>query len=208
MRKILAVALFVPSLAFAGNSNNHNSYLDGGEQTQSQFGVNVLESSNVLHNKSIVSSKAGSQSTSSAIGVGGESASKSSAKTGDSSASQSASNSIDFHEARNAANSTFAPVVISTSDCLGSVSASGGNMFGMGSFGFTRQSKPCNVREFSKMFMAIGDYEMAESVLCQDPIVRKARKDIGNPCPSEVKTAESDICDYPTEQCKEHKKFN
>lgn len=76
------------------------------------------------------------------------------------------------------ANTAYAPTVIATSDCLGSLSA-GGQGSGIGlSFGGTTQSKPCNVREFAKM--NANNKDLFYAIQCQDPIVREAFKVTGD----------------------------
>lgn len=81
---------------------------------------------------------------------------------------------------RYSAKSATAGLVLATSDCLGSMSGGLQGAFAGATLGFTKQSKPCNVREFAKMFYE--DKEMYNAILCQDKTVRKARASIGKPC--------------------------
>ena len=101
--------------------------------------------------------------------------------------------------------SSNAPTIISTSDCLGSYSAGGQGQFLGLSFGGTKESKPCNIREFAKMYIATGDYALANAILCQDKIVRKSIESIGKACPSKNDVRE-EVCAYPTEECKKSKR--
>ena len=100
--------------------------------------------------------------------------------------------------------SANAPTIVSTSDCLGSYSAGGQHQLLGLSLGGTKESKPCNIREFSKIYIAIGDYEAAHAVLCQSKIIKDALQSINKPCPSkdDVKA----VCAYPTEECKKSKR--
>jgi len=107
--------------------------------------------------------------------------------------------------------SAYAPTVIATSDCLGSFSAGGqGQFFGF-SLGGATQSKPCNIREFAKMF--INDPTVYKAILCQDKMVRKAIESTGGGCP-DYKTSynppflayKPKRCEYPNQKgCAESK---
>lgn len=211
MKRFLTMAVFAALLstnAFAfgntSNSNNNNDnvnnssaggYASQGQQ-QGQFGINKSKNDNT--NK--VTDSGNSKSTSAnALVVGGDS----------------------FVEAENMVNTAYAPVVIATSDCLGSLSA-GGQGSGIGlSFGGTTQSKPCNVREFAKM--NIGNISLFYAIQCQDPIVKEAFKVTGDyqkycvGAKAKGKTkkwfglaskkAYEDVCAYPTAECKRFKRM-
>jgi hypothetical protein len=225
MKKLVIALSLLPFIAFAG-SNHHNTYNDSDAtqgqlqgQLQGQIGINKLNSSNSSNSSSNSNSNSsagaisGSVSRASggdAYAKGGKSVAGSYSKTGDSNAQQSAVNSINIikKEARNNVRTAYAPVTISTSDCLGSVSAGGQGQFAGFSLGLSKQSRPCNIREYSKMFMAIGDYEAANAILCQDKLVSKALDSIGKSCPKKEKQAKANVCDYPTEECKRSKRFN
>lgn len=76
--------------------------------------------------------------------------------------------------------SANSPVNIPTSDCMGGVSAGGqGQYLGL-SLGFSKQSKPCNIREYAKMLSS--NPVVAKAILCQDKIVRDAYEIAGQPC--------------------------
>ncbi len=122
-----------------------------------------------------------------------------------------------YEESRIPVNTSYAPVVISTSDCLGSFSAGGQGQFLGLTVGGTTQSRPCNIREYSKMFEARNQPEIAFAILCQDRIVRKAVESAGKRCPSprlSIIIAQRDqarreeACKYPSQRCRVHKKNN
>lgn len=72
------------------------------------------------------------------------------------------------------------PINIPTSDCMGGISAGGqGQYLGL-SLGFSKQSKPCNIREYAKMLL--GNPVVAKAILCQDKIVKDAYEIAGQPC--------------------------
>lgn len=72
------------------------------------------------------------------------------------------------------------PVNIPTSDCMGGISAGGqGQYLGL-SLGFSKQSKPCNIREYAKMLSE--NPIVAKAILCQDKIVKDAYEIAGQPC--------------------------
>ena len=80
-------------------------------------------------------------------------------------------------------NSAIAFAPIPTSDCLGSVGAAGqGSLFG-GALSFTTQSRPCNIREYSKLATAYAGKKYGRLVLCQDEIIRKSFKGTPMACP-------------------------
>jgi len=103
-------------------------------------------------------------------------------------------------------NSAYAPIVVPTSDCLGSVSAGGQGAFWGGALGFTTQSKPCNIREFAKMVSY--DKNLYIAMLCQDKMFKKAKASIGKPCPVIIPLwkpkpfTHKQTCVYPTARCK------
>lgn len=106
-------------------------------------------------------------------------------------------------------NSAYAPAVIPTSDCLGSFSAGGQGQFLGFSLGATTQSKPCNIREFSKIFEARKQPHIAFAILCQDNIVKTAIESMGEACPTFDRNdyyVIRDVCAYPTEECKRYKR--
>jgi len=78
-----------------------------------------------------------------------------------------------------------APMAISTSDCLGSVSAGGQGQFMGFSLGFSKQSKPCNIRAYAKMFRHMP--AVYNAILCQDDIVREAFRFTDYQCPEKPK---------------------
>lgn len=80
------------------------------------------------------------------------------------------------------------PVNIPTSDCMGGVSAGGqGQYLGL-SLGFSKQSKPCNIREYAKMLSE--NPIVAKAILCQDKIVRDAYEIARQPCLEKPKRIE------------------
>lgn len=85
-----------------------------------------------------------------------------------------------FVEAENVVNTAYAPTVIATSDCLGSVSGGGmGTGFGA-SLGFTTNANPCNVREDAKLVAALTkDESLVKATLCQSDRVKEAFKVTG-----------------------------
>lgn len=79
-----------------------------------------------------------------------------------------------------------APSNISTSDCLGSISAGGQGQFAGFSLGFSKQSKPCNIRAYASQFPRYSS--MWWGVMCQDSMIRKADKSTGGRnCPKAEK---------------------
>jgi hypothetical protein len=72
-----------------------------------------------------------------------------------------------------------------------------GQFFGF-SFSSTTQSKPCNIREDTKIAMwVLGDEELARKIFLQgDYAGRAAHKKPGRR-----------TCDYPTDECKRSKRF-
>ncbi len=85
-----------------------------------------------------------------------------------------------------------------TSDCMGSSGVGGqGGFWGFG-ISTTTQSKPCNIREDTKIAMwVLGDEELARKIFLQGdyakPVVRNYRT--------------TEICDYPTDECKKARRF-
>ena len=121
-------------------------------------------------------------------------------------------------------NTAYAPTVIATSDCLGSVSGGGmGTGFGA-SLGFTTNSNPCNIREDAKLVAALtNDENLVKATLCQSDRVKEAYKVTGEynkycvGAKATVKTKfwglnatkayeEQDVCAYPTPACKASKR--
>ena len=240
MKRFLATAAVVSLLstgAFAfgntSNSNNNNGNTTnaptanggaGGSAYQGQIGVNKSKNDN--YNKI---DDSGNSKSKSVVKDSGNSFSASGALSGSSSKQKqdaSSENSIaiggdSYIAAEIPANTAYAPVVIATSDCLGSLSA-GGQGSGIGlSFGGTTQSKPCNVREFAKMNAA--NEVLFYAIQCQDPIVKEAFKVTGmykKYCVgAKAKThskwfglvnkrAYEEVCAYPTAECKRYKKLN
>lgn len=116
----------------------------------------------------------------------------------------------------------YAPTVISTSDCLGSLSAGGQSSFWGATFGITTQSEPCNVREDAKVIASlVKDEALVKATLCQSDRVAEAYKVTGDyykycvGAKEETKTshfglvstkAYEDVCKYPTEACKRFKR--
>lgn len=230
MKKILSTAVVTALLAtnaFAfGNSNNSNNtdnsvnpIANGGAamQGQGQVGINK--------NKSTVKNSGNSQSDSGVYGSGNSAnlnaqvdASKTTNKQKQdaSSANDISIGGDSFVEAYNPVNTAYAPTVIATSDCLGSISAGGqGNFLGL-SFGKTTQSTPCNVREDAKTVAAlVKDEALVKATLCQSKRVAEAYKVTGEynkycvGAKATVKTTffglnktsayeEQDPCEYPT----------
>jgi hypothetical protein len=103
-------------------------------------------------------------------------------------------NTVKQHPVAGARAYTAAP----TSDCMGSSGVGGqGQFFGF-SFSSTTQSKPCNIREDTKIAMwVLHDDELARRIFMQGEYakatIRKSR------------TVQS--CDYPTDECKQSKRF-
>jgi hypothetical protein len=129
-----------------------------------------------------------------------------------------------YVEAENVVNTAYAPTVIATSDCLGSVSGGGmGTGFGA-SLGFTTNSNPCNIREDAKLVAALTkDENLVKATLCQSDRVKEAYKVTGEynkycvGAKATVKTRffglndtsayeEQDVCAYPTPACKASKR--
>lgn len=129
-----------------------------------------------------------------------------------------------FEAAEIPVNTAYAPTVIATSDCLGSVSGGGqGSSFGA-TLGFTTNSEPCNIREDAKLVAALTkDENLVKATLCQSDRVKEAYKITGEynkycvGAKATVKTTffglnktsayeERDVCAYPTPACKASKK--
>ena len=238
MKRFLATAAVVSLLstgAFAfGGSNNDNvtNSAAGGSATQDQSTKVEAGSKNDIKLKTgDVKAKGGKVKDS------GNSKSKSAVKDSGNSKSDSLSNSMQAQDASSdntiniggdnfeasyiPVNTAYAPTVIVTSDCLGSISAGGQGQFLGLTFGKTTQSKPCNVREFAKM--NVNNEGLFYAIQCQDPIVKEAFKVtgtynkycIGAKAKSKSKwfglgsvKAYEEVCAYPTAECKHYKKFN
>lgn len=197
-------------------------------QKQGQIGINKSKNDN--YNKI---DDSGNSKSKSAVKDSGNSSSNSGSKSKSGSLSNSmqaqdasSDNTINiggdnFEASYIPVNTAYAPTVIATSDCLGSISAGGQGQFLGLTFGKTTQSKPCNVREFAKMNAA--DVELYYTIQCQDPIMKEAYKVrgtynkfcIGAKAKTKSKwfglgsvKAYEEICAYPTAECKHYKKFN
>ena len=241
MKKLLATTAILSILstsAFAlGNNTNNNPTANGGNATQGQVGINSLENDIVNKNKS--NSKSNSRAFSDSDSKSGVYGSGNSANLNaqvDASRTsnkqkQDASSSNDiaiggdnYVEAENVVNTAYAPTVIATSDCLGSVSGGGmGTGFGA-SLGFTTNSNPCNIREDAKLVAALTkDENLVKATLCQSDRVKEAYKVTGEynkycvGAKATVKTRffglndtaayeEQDVCAYPTPACKASKR--
>lgn len=85
-----------------------------------------------------------------------------------------------------------------TSDCMGSSGIGGqGQFFGF-SFSSTTQSKPCNIREDAKIAMwVLGDEDLAREIFMQGDYAKATRP----------KYTKSEVCIYPTDECKQSKRF-
>lgn len=219
MKKFLSTTALVcllsgTAFAYSNTINSHNNngnttnnpVANGGVATQGQVGIN--RSVNDLTNK--VSSKNSSKSKSNAQQAQDASSKNKIEIGGD-----------NFEAADIPVNTAYAPIVVATSDCLGSISAGGQGQFLGLTFGKTTQSKPCNVREFAKM--NVNNEKLFYTIQCQDPIVREAYKVTGDynkycvGAKATVKTRflgldstsayeEKDVCAYPTDECKRSKK--
>ena len=240
MKKLLATTAILSILstsAFALGNNTNNPTANGGNATQGQVGINSLENDIVNKNKS--NSKSNSRAFSDSDSKSGVYGSGNSANLNaqvDASRTsnkqkQDASSSNDiaiggdnYVEAENVVNTAYAPTVIATSDCLGSVSGGGmGTGFGA-SLGFTTNSNPCNIREDAKLVAALTkDENLVKATLCQSDRVKEAYKVTGEynkycvGAKATVKTRffglndtsayeEQDACSYPTPACKSSKR--
>jgi len=127
----------------------------------------------------------------------------------------SSENTIVYEAQEIPVSSAFAPAIVATSDCLGSIGGGVQGQFAGLTFGRSTQSKPCNIREFYKLFEARRQPKIAFAVLCQDKIVRKAVADAGKKCPKKKErismsfttTHAKPSCEYPTAACKKRKKM-
>jgi hypothetical protein len=130
----------------------------------------------------------------------------------------------DYVEAKNPVHTAYAPTVIATSDCLGSVSGGGqGSSFGA-TLGFTTNSEPCNVRADANTVAALTkDEYLVKATLCQSDRIKEGFKITGEynkycvGAKATVKTSffglnktsayeERDVCAYPTPACKASKR--
>lgn len=149
---------------------------------------------------------------------------KQSTKTNTSDSNEINIGGAEYIEAKNPVNTAYAPTVIATSDCLGSVSGGGqGSSFGA-TLGFTTNSEPCNIREDAKLVAALTkDESLVKATLCQSDRVKEAYKVTGEynkycvGAKATVKTSfwglnktsayeERDVCAYPTPACKASKR--
>jgi len=211
MRKILGTTITLSLIACAalGNGSTHHNNNDNSHHNNNS--TNEYNSSSVANPVSNSTANGGDQRQ---IGINKSDNDSNSTSTSEVSNNTSDSNSIQIGGAEAPdipVNTAYAPLVISTSDCLGSLSVGGQGQFLGFSIGGTKQSKPCNIREYSKMFEARKQPDIAFAILCQDPIVKRAVETTGESCPS-VEAAESvrrrEVCKYPTAQCKAYKRFN
>jgi hypothetical protein len=239
MKKLLATTAILSILstsAFAfgntyntDNSTNNNPTANGGN---ANAGAAALSGA-ISGSKSGVKNSGNSESKSGVYGSGNSAnlnaqvdASRTSNKQ-----KQDASSSNDisiggdnYVEAENVVNTAYAPTVIATSDCLGSVSGGGqGSSFGA-TLGFTTNSEPCNIREDAKLVAALTkDESLVKATLCQSDRVKEAYKVTGEynkycvGAKATVKTSfwglnktsayeERDVCAYPTPACKASKR--
>jgi hypothetical protein len=130
----------------------------------------------------------------------------------------------DYVEAKNPVHTAYAPTVIATSECLGSVSGGGqGSSFGA-TLGFTTNSEPCNVRADANTVAALTkDEYLVKATLCQSDRIKEGFKITGEynkycvGAKATVKTSffglnktsayeERDVCAYPTPACKASKR--
>lgn len=199
MKKILsttAILLCLSGNAFAlGNNNgNSNSFNEdnsinptatangglggsGGNATQGQLQGQI----GINDNKSGVKNSGNSQSDSGVFGSGNSANAQIDASRTDNKQKNDISIGGDnYVEAENVVNTAYAPTVIATSDCLGSVSGGGmGTGFGA-SLGFTTNSKPCNIREDAKLVATLTkDESLVKATLCQSDRIREAYKVTG-----------------------------
>lgn len=86
-------------------------------------------------------------------------------------------------------------VPLTTSDCMGSSGLGGqGQFFGF-SFSSTTQSKPCNIREDTKIAMyVLENEELARKIFMQGDYAKQTIQS-------------TDVCKYPTDECKQSKRF-
>lgn len=91
-----------------------------------------------------------------------------------------------------------------TSDCMGS-SGLGGQFqyFGFG-ISSTTQSKPCNIREDTKIAMwVLGDEDLAREIFMQGEYAGRTQNSRTLKKVQDVQ----DVCEYPTDECKKAKRF-
>lgn len=112
----------------------------------------------------------------------------------------------------------YAPTVITTSDCLGSIAGGTQSKFWGATFGITTQSEPCNVREDAKVAASlVKDEFLVKATLCQSDRIAEAYKVKGEYhkyCVGAKETTKTsywglvntpayeDVCKYPTEKCR------
>jgi len=101
-----------------------------------------------------------------------------------------------------------APTVIMTGRYRCAVPRSGGftNPYVSFTASGVKESQTCVTFMLRDIAVAKGDDELEHALLCKIKIHRKALESIGRSCPTEKKKRK--VCDYPTEQCKQSKRFN
>lgn len=107
-------------------------------------------------------------------------------------------NNIQFENDKKTIASARVNVAPTTSDCMGSSGLGGqGQFFGF-SFSSTTQSKPCNIREDTKIAMwVLKDEDLARKIFMQGDYAKATIKE----------SLTVQICDYPTDKCKQSKRF-
>ena len=109
---------------------------------------------------------------------------------------QDSQNFIQFRSEQKSVAPARAYVPITTSDCMGSSGLGVQDQFFGFSFSSTTQSRPCNIREDTKIAMyVLEDEELARKIFLQGDYAKAAS----------AKTAPT--CAYPTEECKKSKRF-
>jgi hypothetical protein len=245
MKKLLATTAIITLMstsAFAAiNSNNGNTTNNptanggtasssanggaGGNATQGQIGINSSKNKNKNYNDNYnkVEDSGNSRSYSGVSRSGNSNQGQGQAQDA-SSANDISIGGDSYVEAKNVVNTAYAPTVIATSDCLGSVSGGGqGSSFGA-TLGFTTNSEPCNVRADANTVAALTkDEYLVKATLCQSDRIKEGFKITGEynkycvGAKATVKTSffglnktsayeERDVCAYPTPACKASKR--
>ena len=95
--------------------------------------------------------------------------------------------------------SARAYVPVTTSDCMGSHGINGQAPFWGFGLSTTTQSKPCNIREDTKIAMwVLGDEDLAREIFMQGEYAKATRP----------KHTKGEVCIYPTEECKRIKRLS
>ncbi len=91
-------------------------------------------------------------------------------------------------------------IPVTTSDCMGSTGiGTQGQFFGL-SLSRSTQSKPCNIREDTKIAeLVLHDDVLARAIFMQGEYAKATIR--------ENRTVQNDVCDYPTDECKKAKRF-